>query len=145
MYIVKGKRIERIRGGESSRGEGLCVVCQQVGVIRWRWWYIGTGWTRRSVGRMHVRVCVHSGGGKGLVSRRGGMKSGYRAEANGIIHPPPPPRPPFTTPCIRSTITITSSNYNIVPFPIYIIYTYIRIYTYILFSPFSPPPPAPVL
>lgn len=72
-----------------------------------------------------MRVCVYSGGGKGLVSRRGGIKSGYRAEANGIIHPPPPPRPPTTTPCIRSTITITSSNYNIVPFPIYIIYIHI--------------------
>jgi len=84
---------------------------------------------------VRVLVCGYSGGGKGLVSRRGGMKSGYRAEANGIIHPPPPPRPPYAATCIRSTITITSSNYNIVPFPI----LYIYIYVYTVFTIFATP------
>lgn len=63
----------------------------------------------------------------------------------GLFNPPPRPplplsplSPPYTSTHIRSTITITSSNYNIVPFP----YTYIVcIYICILFSPFSPPPP----
>lgn len=75
------------------------------------------------------------------------MKSGYRAEANGIIHPfftataTVTPSPP-TFPRIRSTITITSSNYNIVPFP----YTYIvcvYIYMYTVFTIFATPTAAP--
>lgn len=112
IYIYGKRKTDRvnIRGGENAAEERVYAlyagrsahdaVAVEVYIYRG-----GRGRTLRSVGRMHMRarvcVCAYGGGGKGLVSRRGGMKSGYRAEANGIIHPPPPPRHDRRSPPLR--------------------------------------------
>jgi hypothetical protein len=72
-------------------------------------------------------VCMN-GGGKGLVSRRSGMKSEYRAEANGIIHPLPLPLPPYppTIPRVFGPLLLLR-HLIIISYPSLYIYIYMYI------------------
>jgi len=117
--------------------------------MRWRWRYIyiyiGGRGTNASVGweNAYARACVcaYGGGGKGLVSRRGGMKSGYRAEANGIIHPPPPPRDDRRSPPLRIYGPLLLLRHLIIiSYPsLYIIYIIYIIHIYTVFTIFATP------